>query len=39
LFDNLNEEALSRWLDKVSFVVFLVGYAGINLLLPLAAAL
>ena len=32
--DTLGQEKLRRFFDKVSFVVFLVGYAVVNLLLP-----
>lgn len=35
--DTMGQEKLRRLFDKVSFVVFLVGYAVVNLLLPLAA--
>ena len=35
--DTMGQEKLRRFFDKVSFVVFLVGYAVVNLLLPIAA--
>jgi hypothetical protein len=35
----MGQEKLRRFFDKVSFVVFLIGYAVINLMLPLAARL
>jgi len=35
--DTMGQETLRRFFDKVSFVVFLVGYAVVNLMLPLAA--
>jgi hypothetical protein len=35
--DTMGQEKLRRFFDKVSFVVFLMGYAVLNLLLPLAA--
>ena len=35
--DTMGQEKLRRFFDKVSFVVFLMGYAVVNLLLPLAA--
>ena len=38
LYDTLGLEKLSRFFDKVSFVVFLAGFAAINLALPLAAS-
>ncbi len=37
ILDTMGRERLSRFFDKVSFAVFLIGYAVINLLLPLAA--
>jgi hypothetical protein len=39
LFEARGQKALSRWFDKISFVVFVLGYTGINLMLPLSAAL
>jgi hypothetical protein len=35
--DTMGQEKLRRFFDKVSFVAFLMGYAIVNLLLPLAA--
>jgi hypothetical protein len=35
--DTLGQEKLRRFFDKVSFVVFFMGYAVVNLFLPLAA--
>jgi hypothetical protein len=37
ILDTMGQEKLRRFFDKVSFVVFLIGYAVINLMLPLAA--
>lgn len=37
LYDTLGNERLSRFFDRVSFVVFLLGYVFISLALPLAA--
>lgn len=37
IFDTMGRERLSRLFDKVSFAAFLIGYAVINLALPLAA--
>jgi len=37
IFDTMDREKLSRFFDKVSFAAFLIGYAVINLVLPLAA--
>jgi hypothetical protein len=37
ILDTMGKENLRRFFDKVSFVVFLVGYAVVNLMLPLAA--
>jgi hypothetical protein len=37
VFDTMGRERLSRYFDKVSFAVFLIGYAVTNLILPLAA--
>ena len=39
LYDRKGKEALSRLFDRVSFVIFLAGYAVINLILPWAATL
>ena len=33
----MGQEKLRRFFDKVSFAVFVIGYAATNLLLPLAA--
>lgn len=38
IFDTMGRERLSRLFDKVSFAAFLIGYAVINLVLPLAAS-
>jgi len=35
--DTMRQERLWIFFDKVSFVVFLIGYAAVNLMLPLAA--
>jgi hypothetical protein len=35
--DTMGQEKLRRFFDKASFVVFFMGYAVVNLLLPLAA--
>jgi hypothetical protein len=35
--DTMGREKLHRFFDKVSFIVFLMGYTATNLLLPLAA--
>jgi hypothetical protein len=35
--DTMGREKLRRFFDKVSFIVFLIGYTATNLLLPLAA--
>jgi hypothetical protein len=37
ILDTMGQEKLRRFFDKVSFVVFLIGYAVVNLMLPLAA--
>jgi hypothetical protein len=37
VLDTLGKERLRVFFDMVSFVVFLVGYAAVNLMLPLAA--
>jgi hypothetical protein len=37
ILDTMGQEKLRRFFDKVSFVVCLVGYAVVNLMLPLAA--
>jgi len=37
ILDTMGKEKLRRFFDKVSFVAFLVGYAVVNLVLPLAA--
>jgi len=37
LFDTMGRERLSRFFDRISFVVFLLGYVVINLTLPFAA--
>jgi hypothetical protein len=37
VFDTMGRERLSRLFDRVSFAAFLIGYAVINLVLPLAA--
>jgi hypothetical protein len=37
IFDTMGREKLSRFFDRVSFAAFLIGYAVINLVLPLAA--
>jgi hypothetical protein len=37
ILDTRGQDRLSRVLDKVSFVVFLIGYAAVNLMLPLSA--
>ena len=37
IFDTLGRERLSRFFDRVSFAVFLIGYIIVNLALPLAA--
>jgi len=37
ILDTMGQEKLQRFFDKVSFVVFLIGYAVVNLMLPLAA--
>lgn len=37
IFDSMGRERLSRYFDRVSFAVFLVGYITVNLALPLAA--
>lgn len=37
VFDTKGRERLSRFFDHVSFVAFLIGYAVINLTLPLIA--
>ena len=37
ILDTRGQDRLSRVLDRVSFVVFLIGYAAVNLMLPLAA--
>lgn len=39
LYDRRGKERLSRLFDRVSFVIFLAGYTGINLVLPWAATL
>jgi len=39
LYDRRDEETLSRLFDRVSLAVFVVGYAGLNVALPLAASL
>lgn len=36
-YDTMGLEKLSRLFDRVSFTVFLVGYAAVNIALPLAA--
>jgi len=38
IFDTMGREGLSRFFDRVSFIVFLAGYTVINLALPFAAA-
>ena len=35
--DTMRQERLWIFFDRVSFVVFLIGYAAVNLMLPLAA--
>jgi hypothetical protein len=37
IFDTKRQEKLSRFLDKVSFIIFLLGYVIVSILLPLAA--
>ena len=37
LFDTLGRERLSRFFDMVSLAIFVLGYVGVNLALPLAA--
>jgi hypothetical protein len=37
ILDTMGRERLSRFFDKVSFAVFLIGYAVVNLLLVFAA--
>ncbi len=37
IFDTMGRERLSRFFDRVSFAVFLIGYVAVNLALPLAA--
>lgn len=37
LFDSLGRDRLSRYFDRVSFAVMLLGYVAVNLALPLAA--
>jgi len=37
ILDTMGQEKLRRFFDKVSFVAFLIGYAVVNLVLPLAA--
>jgi hypothetical protein len=37
IFDSLGRERLSRLFDRASFAIFLLGYVGVNLALPLAA--
>jgi heme/copper-type cytochrome/quinol oxidase subunit 4 len=37
VFDTMGRERLSRYFDKISFAVFLIGYAVTNLILPFAA--
>ena len=37
MFDRKGEETLSAWFDKVSFVVFFIGYTSINIAIPLLA--
>ena len=39
IYGILEEEEMSRIFDRTSFVVFVAGYLGVNLLLPYAAAL
>jgi hypothetical protein len=37
ILDTMGQEKLRRFFDKVSFVVFLIGYGGVNLMLPIVA--
>jgi hypothetical protein len=37
ILDTMGREMLRRFFDKISFVVFLIGYAVVNLMLPLVA--
>ena len=37
IFDAMRRERLSRMLDRVSFALFFVGYAAVNMALPIAA--
>jgi hypothetical protein len=37
IFDMRGEEALSRRLDRISVIIFALGYVGINVALPLVA--
>ncbi len=37
IYDTMGNERLSRFFDRVSFAVFLLGYMAVNLALPLAA--
>lgn len=35
--DSMGQERLRRLFDKVSFIVFLIGYGVVNMMVPLAA--
>lgn len=37
IFDSMGREGLSRFFDRVSFAVFLIGYMAVTLVLPFAA--
>jgi hypothetical protein len=37
ILDTMGQDKLRLFFDKVSFVVFLIGYAGVNLMLPIVA--
>ena len=37
IYDTMGNERLSRLFDRVSFAVLLIGYAAVNLALPLSA--
>ena len=37
IFDTMGRERMSRLFDRISFAIFLLGYAAVNVALPLAA--
>jgi hypothetical protein len=37
IYDTMGNERLSRFFDRVSFAVFLIGYVAVNLALPISA--